>query len=164
MCTWSRFRSACAFVQFEQNLHWPYFEQTRMQCFFMHTNKTLIKLYRCAGWFQSLLGARQTVHSLTLWLIWDAPCKKLSSDICGQLRPRSDCTFVQSDQGLCCLLTVSLDTIKCINGANAQMRLCVCVGWIRTCAFCAYSTIPWSGPYKSHYVDWLIPVCGVNYW
>ena len=33
-----------------------------------------------------------------------------------QWRPRSDCTKVQSDQGLHCLLTESLDTTECMNG------------------------------------------------
>ena len=34
----------------------------------------------------------------------------------GQRRPRSDCGDAQSDQGLRCPLTKSLDTRECING------------------------------------------------
>ena len=45
-----------------------------------------------------------------------APCKNVSAGICGQQRPRSACAYAQSDQGLCCPLTESLDKIKCING------------------------------------------------
>ena len=45
-----------------------------------------------------------------------APCENMSSDICGQRRPRPACTSVQSDQGLCCPQTESLDTIESING------------------------------------------------
>ena len=36
----------------------------------------------------------------------------------GQPRPRSDCADVHSDNGLCCPLPKSLDTIECINGAK----------------------------------------------
>ena len=57
--------------------------------------------------------------------IWAAPCKNVSSGICGQRRPRSACASAQSDQGLWYPLTESLDTIECING------------WIWFCAFYA---------------------------
>ena len=43
------------------------------------------------------------------------PCENVSSCICGQPRPRSACASAQSDQGLHCPLTESLDTIDCIN-------------------------------------------------
>ena len=43
---------------------------------------------------------------------WVAPCENVSTGICGQRRPRS----AQSDQGLCCPLTESVDTTECING------------------------------------------------
>ena len=48
--------------------------------------------------------------------IWVPPCENVSLDICRQPRPRSACAYLQSDQGLHCLLTVSLDTVECING------------------------------------------------
>ena len=48
MCTQQRFRSACTFVQSDQNLHWAHFEQPRMQSFFMWTTKTMIRLRGCA--------------------------------------------------------------------------------------------------------------------
>ena len=44
------------------------------------------------------------------------PWEKVSSDICGQRRPRSDCAFAQSDQGLRCPQTECLDTTELING------------------------------------------------
>ena len=34
----------------------------------------------------------------------------------------------QSDQGLHCLLTESLDTTKCMNGEQRNMVLCMCTG------------------------------------
>ena len=42
----------------------------------------------------------------------------VSSGICEQRRPRSDCASAQSDQGLCCSQTEPLDTIHidCLNG------------------------------------------------
>ena len=42
--------------------------------------------------------------------------KNVSSDMCGQRRPRSACASAQSDQDLCCPLTDSLDTTECIPG------------------------------------------------
>ena len=48
--------------------------------------------------------------------IWAEPSENGSSGICGQRRPRSDCADAQSDQGLCCPLTESLDTVECISG------------------------------------------------
>ena len=47
---------------------------------------------------------------------WAAPCANVSSGICGQGRPSSACASAQSDQGLPCPLTESLDTVECING------------------------------------------------
>ena len=44
-----------------------------------------------------------------------AQCENMSSGICGQQRPRSACASAQADQGLCCPLTESLDTIECMN-------------------------------------------------
>ena len=45
-----------------------------------------------------------------------APWENVSSRKCGQRRPRSACAFAQSDQGLRCPLTESLDTIECFDG------------------------------------------------
>ena len=49
-------------------------------------------------------------------VIWAVPSEKGTSGICGQRRPRSACASAQSDQGLRCPLTESLDTIECMNG------------------------------------------------
>ena len=46
---------------------------------------------------------------------WAAPCKNVSSDICGQRRPRSACASTQSDLYLRRQLTESLDTTECMN-------------------------------------------------
>ena len=43
----------------------------------------------------------------------------MSSGIRGQRRPRSACASVQSDQGLHCPLTESLDTTECMNGVQS---------------------------------------------
>ena len=43
------------------------------------------------------------------------PCENVSSGISGQQRPRSACACAQSDQGLRCPLTESLDTTECFN-------------------------------------------------
>ena len=44
------------------------------------------------------------------------PCQNVTLGICRQRRPRSTCASGQSDQGLYCLLTESLDTTECMNG------------------------------------------------
>ena len=67
-----------------------------------------------------------------------APCVNASSGIYGQWRPKSACVSAQSNQGLCCPLTQSLDTIESLK-KNIRMRLCACVGWMRIHAFCAWS-------------------------
>ena len=42
-------------------------------------------------------------------------CENVSSDICGQRRPRSNCASTQSDQGLRCSQIESLTTTECFN-------------------------------------------------
>ena len=49
-------------------------------------------------------------------IIWAEPCENVSSGIYGQRSPRSACASAQSDQGLHCPLTESLDIIDCNNG------------------------------------------------
>ena len=56
MCGQRKFRSACAFEQSDQYFHWLHFEKPEMRSFFTRTTKTLIRLRRCAGWFESTLG------------------------------------------------------------------------------------------------------------
>ena len=55
-------------------------------------------------------------HYIDRTIILAALCENLSSGICGQRKPRSDCASTQSDLGLRCPLTESLDTLECING------------------------------------------------
>ena len=50
------------------------------------------------------------------YTIWTAPCKNVSSGICGQRRPRSAFASAQSDLNLHCQLTESLDTTEYMNG------------------------------------------------
>ena len=45
-------------------------------------------------------------------MIWDAPCENVSSGICVQRKPRSDCVSADFH----CPLTISLDTTECVNG------------------------------------------------
>ena len=45
-----------------------------------------------------------------------------SPDICEQRRPRSACASAQSDQGLHCPLTESVDTVECNNGEQMPGR------------------------------------------
>ena len=46
----------------------------------------------------------------------------------GWRKPRSACTSRQSDQGLCCPLTESLDTIECINEEQMPRLDDACMG------------------------------------
>ena len=57
-----------------------------------------------------------TVHLQNFQLLCEPHQTKIYLHVvCGQQRPRSDCTCVQSDQGLHCLQT-KLDTTECFNG------------------------------------------------
>ena len=46
---------------------------------------------------------------------WAVPDENVSSSICGQRNPRSDCASARSDQGLYCPQTEALDTTECMN-------------------------------------------------
>ena len=70
-----------------------------------------------------------------VFINWVATCKNVSLGKCRQWRSRSDCTSVQSDQGLHCLPTESLNTTECMNReqrpgwyvAHAQNDLHLCI-------------------------------------
>ena len=49
-------------------------------------------------------------------------CSNVSSGICGQRRPRSDCADAQADLSLRCRQTESLDTIECFSGEQMPGR------------------------------------------
>ena len=53
MCTKRRFRSACTFAWYDQNIQWVCFGLSRKQS--MPTKKTSIRLSGCAGQFNSSL-------------------------------------------------------------------------------------------------------------
>ena len=67
MCAQRRFKSACAFAQSNQNLHWAHFGSPWMQSFFMRTTKTQIRLRGCAVWFESSLGAYVKRYVFSRW-------------------------------------------------------------------------------------------------
>ena len=102
---------------------------------------------------RQITGNRDTCNKqIDMWLksnifnVYPYPCiPRLSilsewlfvSSICGQRRPRSACASAQTDQGLRCPLTESLDTTECINGEQIPG----CVGWLsRIFAFCVWKT------------------------
>ena len=68
-----------------------------------------------------------TCSGALLLQLW-SNAKKWPSDIRGQRRPRSACTSAQSDQGLHCPLTKSLDTTEYINREQRHGWLCACAG------------------------------------
>ena len=55
-------------------------------------------------------------HMLTLWSSLKVGLQKCVTGMCRQQRPRSAWASIQSDQGLHCPLTESLDTTECISG------------------------------------------------
>ena len=91
-----------------------------------------------------------------LWCIWVVPCKMVSLGMWGQQRPRPTCTFLQSDKGLYCPLTESLDTIECIDG---QWRLKDTLSmhrmmWIGTFCACLKALFCMHGPLISVFICW----------
>ena len=75
---------------------------------FSHLKLNTIRRFRGSN-----KNSTQSYHSYWLQLtkiIRVAPCENVSSVICGPRRPRSACTSAQSDKGLRCPLTESLDT------------------------------------------------------
>ena len=50
------------------------------------------------------------------------PLENVPSGVCEQQRPRSDCTSAQSDPGLCCSQTESLDTIESVESKCLDER------------------------------------------
>ena len=70
------------------------------------------------------------VFPLEIYAVLTAQCEYVSSDFCGQGRPILACTSAQSDQkskppdeGLLCLLTDLLDTIRCMNGEQMSSSI-----------------------------------------
>ena len=60
---------------------------------------------------------RNRPHKTINWhYLMGCAMQKVSLGICRQRRPRSACASAQSDQGLHCPLTESLDTTECMNG------------------------------------------------
>ena len=76
-------------------------------------------------------------HFLELCITWAAPWEKVSLGICGQRMPRSACAFAQSDQGLHCPLTESLDTAECTSGEQRPKDILHMRRVISIYAFCA---------------------------
>ena len=61
-------------------------------------------------------GSLRVMVWLCSLIVRAAPCGNVSVSICRQRRPRSACASMQSDQGIHCPQTESLDTIECFNG------------------------------------------------
>ena len=59
------------------------------------------------------------ITKFVTYYIWAMPCENMSLGICELQWPRSAGTPAQSDQGLHCLLTESLDTTECMNGEQS---------------------------------------------
>ena len=77
LCTQRRLRSAWASVQSDESLRSALNGQLRAQCFFMRPTKTLIRLGRCSGWSESLLGAKVILLVLSWggsYQLWASPC------------------------------------------------------------------------------------------
>ena len=60
ICAERRFRSACAFAQSDQNLHRTHFGLRKLS---VCGQWRLIRLRRCADWFESLMGAHPARHT-----------------------------------------------------------------------------------------------------
>ena len=73
------------------------------------------------------LGLLSQTCNKTHFLIWDTACENVSLGIMRLQRPWSACTSAQSDQGLQCPLTESLDTTECMNGEQRSgWYFCAC--------------------------------------
>ena len=70
---------------------------------------------------------------------WASRCESVSSGICGQRRPRSDCASAQSNQDPHCPLTEPLDTTICMSREQGLYGTLQLRRMIQICAFCAYS-------------------------
>ena len=88
-----------------------------------HNRYNILSYFLCQNTFYGLL-LHGDIEKKPYWRTWNkclwrrnwaVACENVSLDICGQQRPRSDCASAQSDQGLYCPLTESLDTICCIH-------------------------------------------------
>ena len=66
LCAQRRLRSACVSAQFDQSLRCPPKQTLGPQLPIERTAKTLIRLGRCPGWSESLLGA----HAILLVVSW----------------------------------------------------------------------------------------------
>ena len=79
----------------------------------IHRGKALMRLSECAGRAWVSLFA-YGIRALSMYHM-DSANKNMSLGICGHWRPRSACTFIQSDLGIPCLPTESLVSIECMN-------------------------------------------------
>ena len=66
LCAQRRLGSSWASAQSDQSLHSALLGYLSIQCFFMRTAKTLIRLGACPGWSESSLDA----HAILLVLSW----------------------------------------------------------------------------------------------
>ena len=99
-------------------------------------------------WHSFRLDRVFTRHNMYLhYCEWMLQGQNVSSGICEQRRPRSACASSQSDQGLRCPLTESLDNIKCMNAE--QIPLYAHAESVHSEHARRY-IFAWGGPYRNH--------------
>ena len=121
LCAQRRLRSAWASAQSDRSLRCPHEESLGPKLPIKRTAKTLIRLCRCLGWSESLLGAQSLwlfchvaaqvnlhdvyiqTHWYVTWTIgdkmkWAATWRYQQNDLCAQRRPRSVYASTQTDQ------------------------------------------------------------------
>ena len=149
-CVQQRLRSAWASAQSDQSLHCALNRQLRTQGFFMRTAKTLIRLGRCPGWSQSLLGAQVILlvllcgSSSTIFLIWmkngaihSIPFSQLSQKWClfetyrmyGSYGIRQVSNQPAQLQKLARVLEFLIELLSVLYYPKVLISLCGCAGW-----------------------------------
>ena len=96
------------------------------------------ELSNLEGWNYNFIRLLQiSMHKYYKMRLYDPRnMKQCFLGIYGQRRPRSDCTFAQSDQGLHCPHTKSTDTVKCIDSiATSLIRLFGFAAWSESLPF-----------------------------
>ena len=112
----------------------------------MHLNN-MVKIYI---WAESSIGRRYGRPILLLATPYTTaePCENVPSSLCGQLMPWSDCASAQSDLGLSCLLTESLDTVNVSmesKGSKETLSMRIMI-LICICCACSKPLFAWRGP------------------
>ena len=105
--------SAWASTQCDQSLRSALYGESRTQCFFMRTAKTLIRLGGCPGWSESSLGAQVILLVLSVFSI--STCSD-ETRILTQKKKRAPVWFLKpltQTQWLVKICYLSVRNIKC---------------------------------------------------